>query len=393
MQDYSPMWMAVVGSIASVFASLQLPLFGYILSQYVFVLDLPVNTDAEKAEFKSQRDMWTLIFVGLCIGIGLSSYVQKLCFGLGGENLTLKLRVKLFEAILRKHIGWFDTKGRAPGVLSNIISIDIGNINGLTTETVGIMTEAVLGLVISCGICFIFSWQLAIVVSLISPFMVLGGLGMSKLQFNQKQVDDSFKTANALLSDIIINYRTVISFGEKNVDFILGRYSELLIVPHRAGIKRAHISGLFFGYSQSIRFAFVAFVFYIASVFTAAYHLNQQQVYSGCYVVFVGSIGSGVSLSQMPSISKAKQSAKIVFGIIDDPSKIDPKQTGHEKLSQGRIELKNISFRYPSRNRYVLRKFNLVIEPNQSVAIVGHSGSGKSTIASLLLRFYDTTKG
>lgn len=50
-------------------------------------------------------------------------------------------------------------------------------------------------------------------------------------------------------------------------------------------------------------------------------------------------------------------------------------------------------FRYPSRQQYVLRKFNLRIEPNQSVAIVGHSGSGKSTIASLLLRFYDVTQG
>ena len=103
--------------------------------------------------------------------------------------------------------------------------------------------------------------------------MVLGGLGMSKLQFNQKAVDDSYKQANALLSDVIINYRTIISFGEKNVDFILARYGALLVIPNRAGIKRAHISGLFFGYSQSIRFAFIAFVFYIAAVFTRKYGL------------------------------------------------------------------------------------------------------------------------
>lgn len=108
------------------------------------------------------------------------------------------------------------------------------------------------------------------------------------------------------MSDIIINYRTVISFGEKNVDFILSRYSELLVIPHRAGIKRAHISGLFFGYSQSVRFAFIAFVFYIAAVFTKRYDLKSEQVFAGCYVVFVGSIGSGVSLSQLPSIAKAK---------------------------------------------------------------------------------------
>jgi len=79
--------------------------------------------------------------------------------------------------------------------------------------------------------------------------MVLGGLGMSKLQFNQKDVEENYKAANALLSDIIMNYRTIIAFGDKNVNMILERYSELLIIPKQAGIKKAHISGLFFGYS------------------------------------------------------------------------------------------------------------------------------------------------
>jgi ATP-binding cassette, subfamily B (MDR/TAP), member 1 len=105
----------------------------------------------------------------------------------------------------------------------------------------------------------------------------------------------------------------------------------------------------------------------------------------------VGAIGSGVSLSNIPSVSKAKLAAQTVFGIIESKSKIDPKQPGVEQMLSGCIEFRNIYFRYPSRQKYVLKGFNLRIEPNQSVAIVGHSGSGKSTIASLLLRFYDAT--
>jgi ABC-type multidrug transport system fused ATPase/permease subunit len=121
--------------------------------------------------------------------------------------------------------------------------------------------------------------------------------------------------------------------------------------------------------------------------------LDSSDVFSGCYVVFVGAIGTGVSLSNLPSITGAKEAAKLIFGIIEEPSKIDPKQQGLESISHGRVEFKNLSFRYPSRKKAVLRKFNLTIEPNQSVAIVGHSGSGKSTIASLILRFYDTSRG
>jgi len=92
------------------------------------------------------------------LGIGISSFIQKLCFGIGGDNLTLGLRIKLFEAILRKHIGWFDNKDRAPGILTNIITEDITAVNGLTTEAIGVMIEAALGLTISCVICGAICW-------------------------------------------------------------------------------------------------------------------------------------------------------------------------------------------------------------------------------------------
>jgi len=100
-------------------------LFGFILSKYVFALALPFDTPDNLAIYRQKNNEYFYCFVALCIGIGVSTGFQKLYFGLGGENLTLKLRIKLFEAILRKHVGWFDDKNRAPGILSNMISEDI----------------------------------------------------------------------------------------------------------------------------------------------------------------------------------------------------------------------------------------------------------------------------
>ena len=212
MHYYKPTRLAVIGFCASVVCSLSLPLFGFVLSKYIFVLS-EYDGDKTPSNTLHQRNCWTAAFVALCIMIGSSAYIQKLYFGRGGENLTFTLRVMLFRAYLYKHIGWFDNKSRAPGILTNILTEDISAVNGLTTESLGIAVEAALGLFFSCLICFIFSWQLGFVVTATSPFMVLGGLGMSKLQFNQQAVDDSYKQANALLNDLIINYRTVISFG------------------------------------------------------------------------------------------------------------------------------------------------------------------------------------
>ena len=98
----------------------------------------------------------------------------------------------------------------------------------------------------------------------------------------------------------------------------------------------------------------------------------------------------------MPSISKAKKSAREVFGIIEEKSLIDVKSTSHMNsniIKSGSIVFENVFFKYPSRNKFILRDFSLRIRGNESVALVGHSGSGKSTIASLLLRFYNKSLG
>lgn len=112
--------------------------------------------------------------------------------------------------------------------------------------------------------------------------------------------------------------------------------------------------------------------------------------------MFVGAIGSGVAVSQMPSLGRAKAAARKIFTIITEPSEIDSRRkanaNGHT-IQHGSIKLASVGFKYPSRNKQVLHDFSLNIRGNESVALVGHSGSGKSTIASLLLRFYDKQRG
>ena len=123
---------------------------------------------------------------------------------------------------------------------------------------------------------------------------------MSSFQWGQGKTDDAYQESNALLSDIIMNYRTVISLGEKNVDFILAKYHHLLEGPNRQGIKRAHVSGLLFGYSQSVRFVFVALSFYLAALVIEKFGLTGDavnDVFTAVYIMFVGAIGAGVSVS------------------------------------------------------------------------------------------------
>jgi len=166
---------------------------------------------------------------------------------------------------------------------------------------------------------------------------------------------DPYQMSNALLSDILMNYRTVIGFGEKNIDHLLGRFDALLEEPALKGIKTGHYGGFWFGYSQCVRFLFVGIIFYIAAVFVKDYGDAPDDTYIGLYTLFLAALGTGISLSSAPSIGKAKAAASTIFEIIDEPSKIDTRdETGEKIIHHGEIEFKNADFQYPSRNQKVL---------------------------------------
>ena len=126
--------------------------------------------------------------------------------------------------------------------------------NGLTTETIAILTEAVLTMGIGIILALVVSWRIALVTIACSPLIFMGGVMMSKLQWKKLPRGetgevDNYRDSNALLSDIVMNYRTIISFGEKNIDFLMKKYESFLELPLVMGRKNAHLGGFFFGYS------------------------------------------------------------------------------------------------------------------------------------------------
>jgi len=148
-----------------------------------------------------------------------------------------------------------------------------------------------------------------------------------------------------------MNYRTVIGFGEKNIDYLLEKFDKLLEEPNKKGIYGAHYGGFFFGYSQCVRFLFVGIAFYIAAIFVHDYNDDQADTYIGLYTLFLAALGTGISLSSAPSVGKAKAAAITIFDIIDDPSKIDTREeTGEKIIKKGEIEFVDAEFQYASRN-------------------------------------------
>jgi ATP-binding cassette, subfamily B (MDR/TAP), member 1 len=395
MSYYHPKWMAAFAIFISVLNSVASPLFGFLFAKILFVMMIP-----QSPNFEEDRDFYCGMFLLLAFCVGITGFLQKYCFQYVGEGLTFDVRMQLFKGIIYKSIQWFDHKDRAPGILGNVLSEDITALNGMTTEHIAVLIEASLGLVVGIIISLAYSWKMGLITLSMVPFVQISGILMANLQLRakaskgKKKEDDPYNKSNALLADIIINYRTVIGFGEKNVNFLLDNYNKLLEEPNRHAIKKAHIQGLLFGYSQCIRFIFIGVVFYIAAVLIFKNGENSVDTYICVNTLFVAALGSGMALSAAPSVNKAREAANKIFSIIDEPSEIDTRdEKGIKVIKKGSIDLVKTEFKYPSRTVNVLNQMDMKIPATKKIALVGHSGCGKSTIANLLLRLYDITGG
>mmetsp|Transcript_18841 Transcript_18841/g.32183 ORF Transcript_18841/g.32183 Transcript_18841/m.32183 type:complete len:562 (-) Transcript_18841:652-2337(-) len=400
MRHYSPKFFAFLSVIVSIVNSLAFPMFGYIFSELLFVIMI----GDRDPDFIEKARQYVLYFLYLALSMGTCGFLQKYLFFVTGENLTFDVRNKLFESLVHKQISWYDRKERAPGVISNILSEDISGLNGLTTETIATLFESFLSLVIGITVSAFFEWRMAIVCFLATPFVLLGGIIMARLGWNNRpgarnndgnaKKKDPYQESNALLSDLILNYRTVISFGQENVNQIMDKYENLLEGPAKMRVRNAHIAGVAFGYSVCVRFIYIGIIFYIGSEFIKIYNLNSQDVYQSINILFTAALGAGFAMSQVPSATQAKESAKKIFSIIDEPSKLDSRERKQlRSVKEGKIEFKEVTFNYPTRKQKVLNKFCMDIKPGMKIGLVGHSGCGKSTITNLILRYYDLQHG
>jgi ATP-binding cassette, subfamily B (MDR/TAP), member 1 len=143
-----------------------------------------------------------------------TNFLQKFLFGIIGENIAFNIRQKLYSAILKKHMGWFDARENAPGVLSSILAKDVQALNGASSEGSAVILESAFALIGGIAIGLGFNWKLGLVSLGGAPFMALGGFINAKLYAGYSNLDGAaHRAANLLAGDTILNYRTVASFG------------------------------------------------------------------------------------------------------------------------------------------------------------------------------------
>ncbi|PNX76004.1 ABC transporter B family member 2-like protein [Trifolium pratense] len=202
----------------------------------------------------------------------------------------------------------------------------------------------------------------------------------------------AYLKANMLAGEAVSNIRTVAAFCAE--EKIIGLYAHELVEPSKRSFRRGQIAGIFYGISQFFIFSSYGIALWYGSLLVQKDLSTFKSIMKSFMVLIVTALAMGETLALAPDLLKGNQMVSSIFDMIDRKSGI-MYNVGEELTTvEGTIELRKINFSYPSRpNIVIFNDFNLIVPSRKSLALVGHSGSGKSSIISLILRFYDPTSG
>lgn len=296
------------------------------------------------------------------------------------------LRKQMFDHMLSLPNAYHDRCNS--GELVSMITYNVNQVTNAATNAIKVLFREGFTVIALMAYLLYQDWQLTLVFLLVTP--VLAGLILytSKLfRRMSEKMQNSMGQVTHVANEAIQGYRLVRSYGGETYE--QQRFHGASNSNTRQGIKFSRVAAIqtpVFTFILSLAIATLMFlVLYLASD-TSAGELVA-------YVVAAGLLAKPVrQLSEVNSnIQRGIAAADSIFSLLDHSSEANTGSQVVERVS-GRIELKDLSFEYEL-GKPVLHHINLTIEPGETVALVGRSGSGKSTIANLLLRFYDLTSG
>lgn len=349
----------------------------------------------ETPDMKKRVARLALLLVGVGIVCIISMTGQQGLCGVAGTKLTTRLRNLLFRSILRQEPGWFDFEENSTGVLVSRLSIDCLSFRAVLGDRLSVLIMGFGSAAVGLSISFVLDWRLTLLAMGLTPF-TLGASYLSLIiNLGGKIDNEAFAKASNIAAGAISNIRTVTTFSAQ--EQLIRSFDEALAEPRRKSVRRSQILGVILGLSQG-----AMYVAYTLTLFVGANLIKQgKSSFGDVYKIFLILVLSSFSVGQLaglaPDTSMAATAIPAVLEIIDRKPLIGNNRGRGKKLERSRpwdIELKKVTFAYPSRPEIiVLRGFSLRVKSGSMVALVGASGSGKSTIIWLVQRFYDPNQG
>ncbi|XP_057776687.1 ABC transporter B family member 11-like [Salvia miltiorrhiza] len=380
----------IVGSVGAVGNGLCLPLMTIFFGELVDSFGQN-QTDNDVVSVVSKV---ALKFVYLAIGCGVAAFLQVACWMITGERQAGRIRSLYLSTILRQDVAFFDKESNTGEVIGRM-SGDTVLIQDAMGEKVGKFLQLVSTFLGGFVIAFIKGWLLTLVMlSSILLMVVSGGVTSLFLSKMASRGQEAYAKAATLVEQTIGGIRTVASFtGEKQA---VADYDKSLVKAYKSGTHEGLATGLGLGSFMFIIFGSYALAIWYGGKLILEKGYTGGEVINVITAVLTGSMSLGQASPCMSAFAAGRAAAFKMFETIKRKPEIDAYDTSGviPEDIRGDIEFRDVHFSYPARpNEQIFRGLNLSISSGLTVALVGQSGSGKSTVISLIERFYDPEHG
>jgi ABC-type multidrug transport system fused ATPase/permease subunit len=308
------------------------------------------------------------------------------------ENTLANVRLALYTNLVKLPLSFFSQK--RVGELNSRISNDIGQIQDTLTTTIAEFLRQFILIIGSFIMLASINWKLTIMMVSIVPIVGVAAVIFGKfIRKYSKTVQDKVAESQVVVEETMQGISIVKAFA--NEWYEIERYKQRISEVVKIGIKGGQFRGYFASFIIVCLFGTIVAVVWYGVTLAIGGEISVGELFTFIlYSSYVGASSGGIAelYSQM---QKAIGATERVFELLDEvPEKINSTVSTNIKKINGVVAFKNVAFSYPSRKEIqVLKDVSFTANFGQKIAIVGPSGTGKSTIASLLLRFYDIDGG
>ncbi|PQQ28069.1 lipid ABC transporter permease/ATP-binding protein [Photorhabdus luminescens] len=330
-----------------------------------------------------------LIVIALMIMRGLSGFVSSYCISWVSGKVVMQMRRHLFSHMMGMPVSFFDQQ--STGTLLSRITYDSEQVaSSSSSALITVVREgaSIIGLFV---LMFYYSWQLSLILIVIAPIVSLVIRVVSKrFRDISKNMQNSMGQVTASAEQMLKGHKEVLIFGGQKVE--TERFNKVSNHMRQQGMKMVSASSISDPIIQLIASFALAFVLYAASFPEIMDTLTAGKI----TVVFSSMIALMRPLKSLTNVNAQFQrgmaACQTLFAILDMEQEKDDGKLELKK-AKGDIEFRNVTFCYPTKELPALQNISMHIPAGKIVALVGRSGSGKSTIANLLTRFYDVNEG
>lgn len=333
---------------------------------------------------------WAPIFVIVCFLIrGICHFLGNYCLAWVGNHVVADMRQQLFEHIMAMPVTFHDKE--STGSLISKLTFDTEQVLQATSKAMLTLVQQgafVTGLLV---VMFYYSWQLSLIFLLISPVIAFIVTYVSR-RFRKvsKNIQNAMGEVTSAAEQTFNGHKVVITFGGQQREF--SRFGQINKHNRQQRMKLMATKAISVPVIQIIASFALAFVLYVANLESMREELTPGTFTTvlTCMVMLLRPLKLLTTVNS--EFQKGMAACVSIFEVLDQDRERD---TGSEPLARakGHIAFDHVDFSYQGEGKKALNDVSFDVEPGETLALVGRSGSGKSTASSLLLRFYDASGG